>query len=54
MANFFFKILKAMISIDIYGYKVELQYKGWKTKNTLLGLCCTIATLVIMGLYFGF
>ena len=38
-----------MLDQDIYGYKIEVHYKGKSSYNTWLGLICTI---IVYGIVF--
>ena len=38
-----------MLDRDIYGYKIEVHYKGKSSYNTWLGLICTI---IVYGIVF--
>jgi hypothetical protein len=53
-AQFKRRIRKAIKSLDIYGYELNLTYKNSQKFKTTLGGIFTIMSRVLLFIYFGF
>lgn len=48
MAKMLTKISESLLSLDRFGYKVEMHYKGKPVYRTLLGSLVTVATYTLV------